>query len=197
MECEQSARDLLLAFLALGNRDLVEIPVITYTRMMYAVVILIKLNLPGQAEHEGIPGRSAPWDILNRLIEKLNQAAGKSGYRVPATFSIVLSGLARWCNRDVSRGLDEEAIEPMMHLTLEEEEEEEESEGDKGGQVGSSIERCTNLDCTSAPQADEVLSNVQPDLDSFEAWNGGSDAMMEFWKNLVGDDMTSLNFNWN
>ncbi|KPM43980.1 hypothetical protein AK830_g2648 [Neonectria ditissima] len=120
-QCAVSAQHLISSFLDLSVEVLRSVPVITYTRMAYAVIVLVKVYVSGQAQsgrdgavldHEWMPKQ-----FLVRIIEKVNLAAGPQRLDIPVAFHCILSNLDRWCSNHLGRhAFSDQVIEPLVHL---------------------------------------------------------------------------------
>jgi hypothetical protein len=105
-------------------------PVIAYTRMFYAVVILIKLALAVQNPNSSI---GVVLDLvslkttfyLNVVTNALQTAVGLESFVVPSTFLSIMNRLTAWHQRQQSMlHIDEaadELFEPMAFLSTREE----------------------------------------------------------------------------
>ncbi|CAM1504905.1 Fc.00g024960.m01.CDS01 [Cosmosporella sp. VM-42] len=127
--CIGHARTLLQTFLRIDVETLRSIPVISYTRMTYAVVVLIKSYVSlrmKQGAHSNTTvydGNLAPTMTLRPLVEKLALAAGEQQLRVPTAFHHAMSNITLWCIQNLENGPfegHEDLIEPMMHLGVKE-----------------------------------------------------------------------------
>jgi hypothetical protein len=128
--CVQSTHALLDAFLSMDTSMLRCIPVIAYTRMFYAVVVLTKLALGAHNPNSGI---GAVLDImslkttfyLNVVKNTLQTAAGPEAFVVPSTFLSIIVRLTAWHQRQQSMlhtdGAADELFEPMAYLSTKEE----------------------------------------------------------------------------
>ncbi|KAL9621646.1 MAG: hypothetical protein Q9160_003898 [Pyrenula sp. 1 TL-2023] len=130
-QCMSSAEALLCSFLSMPNSTLLSVPIVTYTRIAYAIVVLIKsyisthtsantLKVDQMRENE----RSNPTKLLPRVLEKLDTVAGHARFPVPMVFYRALSKVHDWFqkqfNPHLSPGRDHDTlIEPMMHMNLE------------------------------------------------------------------------------
>lgn len=120
-KCAVSAQQLITAFINLPVEVLRSAPVITYTRMSYAVIVLIKVYVStqrnGDTENSLLDKEWTPKHFLVRILEKLELAAGQQRLDISVTFSCVLANLARWCASNLDQnGLSGQFIEPMIHL---------------------------------------------------------------------------------
>ncbi|KAF5653933.1 hypothetical protein F25303_1794 [Fusarium sp. NRRL 25303] len=104
-----------------------QVPVIVFTRMMYAVVMIIKLEVLNRptidrkdvSEAEQI----SALDLISLVIEKLKLASDMGSFSVPATFHAVLGRLhshcvdSYWC---FVMGQNEinETVKPLMNLQV-------------------------------------------------------------------------------
>ncbi|RSM15013.1 hypothetical protein CEP52_000977 [Fusarium oligoseptatum] len=126
IECLDIAHNLINMFLRLAGDGLRQVPVIVFTRMMYAVVVIIKLEVFNRPSSEvGYMSKGdhmSAIDMLRRILACLATAADGSRFRVPATFHAVLQRLLSRCGESFSRlhmGQDE-IIEPLMNLQVDE-----------------------------------------------------------------------------
>jgi hypothetical protein len=125
MICIQSTHALLDAFLSLDTPTLRCIPVIAYTRMFYAIVILTKMAL---CAHNLSSSIGAVLDLaslkisfyLNVVANALQTAVGQEAFGVPSTFLSIIIRLTAWYQRQQSMqrtdGKAEELFEPMAYL---------------------------------------------------------------------------------
>jgi len=125
-QCTMSAQHILKTFNGLLGSTLLSIPVITYTRMTYAVVILTKLHVSASTSSSATSlrpqnGDTSPTKFLLRLIDRLGSAAGPDRFRVPAVFQAALCRLEEWCEEHLDQPVGQQRsglIEPMMHLNI-------------------------------------------------------------------------------
>lgn len=124
--CIDSAQDLLRVFLSLTTETLLAVPIVVYTRMTYALIVLIKCYVSMRVSHvadnplfgDGVNLAK----VLSQLIQKLDSAAGQERLRVPAVFHFALSHMAEWYTEHFERrsfSNPDELIEPMMHINFE------------------------------------------------------------------------------
>jgi hypothetical protein len=104
MICLQSSQAALDIFLSMGTPTLRCIPVIVYTRMFYAVVILSKLLLctsaPNSFVGKLLDAESIKMSFyLHGLMSALQKAASKENFSVPSTFLSVLAKLTAWLHQ--------------------------------------------------------------------------------------------------
>lgn len=131
MSCILSAKALIRMFLDLPAETLLFIPVVTYTRVAYAVIVLVKSLVslraythPAEVQLEEPPD---PVRAISQLLGKLELVRDQAHGRVPvpAVFHSILSAIYKWCVRgfteDTCHDADE-ILEPMMHLSLGEDE---------------------------------------------------------------------------
>jgi hypothetical protein len=130
MVCVQSSHALLDAFLSMNTLTLRCIPVIAYTRMFYAIVVLTKLALGAHSPDSSI---GAVLDFaglkttfyLNVVTNALQIAVGPEAFIVPSIFLSIVVKLTAWYQRQHSiphtdRAADE-LFEPMAYLSTKEE----------------------------------------------------------------------------
>ncbi|KAK7431309.1 hypothetical protein QQZ08_002080 [Neonectria magnoliae] len=120
-QCAVSAQHLISSFLDLSVEALRSVPVITYTRMAYAVIVLVKVYVSGQAQNgQGDTVLDPEWmpkQFLLRIMNKLDLAAGPQRLDIPVAFHCILSNLARWCTNNLGQhGISDQVIEPLVHL---------------------------------------------------------------------------------
>ncbi|KAK2593551.1 hypothetical protein QQS21_008726 [Conoideocrella luteorostrata] len=124
MECMHIARTLINLFLNLSAEELRQVPVVVFTRMMYAVVVLTKaeksFSLSGAASNNGNSESISTTDLLHCILSRLSSAADGCQYRNPAIFFAVLRRLL--CSiGDGSPQLlstQDQVIEPLMNLAI-------------------------------------------------------------------------------
>lgn len=130
-QCISSAQTLLRTFLSMTTSTLLSVPIVTYTRMAYAMVVLIKsyismhispvtLKADSMRENE----RINPTKLLPQVLDKLDAVAGYGRFPVPMVFFRALSNVHDWFqkqfNSHVCPSQDHDTlIEPMMHMNLE------------------------------------------------------------------------------
>lgn len=128
MPCILSSQSLILTFLGFSVETLRFMPVVTYTRVMYALIVLIKCyvsarvhtSLPDLHVKHSLDPVSAISQLLGRLKSVRDQAQGR--IPIPAVFHSILSTVYMWCVRvfttDIRQDV-EDVMEPMLHLSLE------------------------------------------------------------------------------
>ncbi|KAI1009839.1 hypothetical protein LB504_003013 [Fusarium proliferatum] len=127
IKCLNVARNLIQLFLQFSSKALQQIPVIIFTRMMYAVVMIIKLEVlngptidrKDVSEAEQIYAL----DLISLVIEKLKLASAMGSFSIPATFHAVLGRLHSHCVDSYWRlvmGQNEinETVKPLMNLQV-------------------------------------------------------------------------------
>jgi hypothetical protein len=126
--CLKSAHALLDNFLWMDVFTLRSIPVIVYTRMFYAVVVLTKLAVCAKSPESIVgaildPGSLKTPEYLHKLIDVLTKAAGPESFSVSSTFLTILAKLTEWYRRLqlFSPGIEEseEILVPMAYLKIE------------------------------------------------------------------------------
>lgn len=125
--CILSSQALIRTFLGLPVETLLCMPVVTYTRLAYAVIVLIKCFVSARAHtcladlhlEASLDLVSAVSQLLSKLESVRDQAQGR--IPVPAVFHSVLSTVYMWCVRvfatDICQDV-EDIMEPMLHLSL-------------------------------------------------------------------------------
>ncbi|KAK7408438.1 hypothetical protein QQX98_009365 [Neonectria punicea] len=119
--CAVSAQHLISSFLGLSVEALRSVPVITYTRMAHAVIVLVKVHVSSQAQSgQGDTVLDQEWmpkQFLLRIMNRLELAAGQQRLDVPVAFHCILSNLTRWCDNNLGQhDLSDQVIEPLVHL---------------------------------------------------------------------------------
>lgn len=129
MPCILSSQSLIRTFLGLPVETLQFMPVVTYTRAIYALIVLIKCyvsvrvhtSLADLHVERSLDPVSAISQLLGKLESVRDQAQGRT-IPVPAVFHSILSAVYMWCVRvfttDIRRDV-EDVMEPMLHLSLE------------------------------------------------------------------------------
>ncbi|KAJ4213321.1 hypothetical protein NW759_011163 [Fusarium solani] len=200
IECLDIAHNLINMFLRLAGDGLRQVPVIVFTRMMYAVVVIIKLEVFNRPSSEvGYMSKGdhmSAIDMLRRILACLATAADGSRFRVPATFHAVLQRLLSRCGESFSRlhmGQDE-IIEPLMNLQVDESRHERSI-------TPSAISREPPAPDHQAFAIDPALHNMEvpsfqdpsiPFNDLFQSAPDDAAAMM-FWNSFLGDGYFPMN----
>lgn len=130
MPCILSSQSLIRTFLGFTVESLLFMPVITYTRVTYAVIVLIKCYVSARAYTSlaALHSESSldPVSAISQLLGKLKLVRDQPQGRipVPAVFHSILSAVYMWCvrvfNTDIGQDV-EDFMEPMHHLSLEDE----------------------------------------------------------------------------
>ncbi|KAF4962371.1 hypothetical protein FSARC_9537 [Fusarium sarcochroum] len=133
LECLDVARNLIELFLQLSPEMLQQVPIIIFTRMMYAVVIITKLevfkrpsaDVSYMAEAEPI----SALDLMVVIIDKLRLASDGGRFLSPTTFHAVLGRLHSRCVESYWRlDMDQnEIIKPLMNLQVQDSSKEKET----------------------------------------------------------------------
>lgn len=128
MPCILSSQSLIRTFLGLHVETLRFMPVVTYTRVMYALIVLIKCYVSVRV-HTSLADlhveRSLdPVSAISQLIGKLQSVRDEAQGRipVPAVFHSILLAVRMWCVRVFTTDVyqdSEDVMEPMLHLSLE------------------------------------------------------------------------------
>lgn len=125
--CILSSQALIRAFFGLPVETLRFMPVITYTRVAYALIVLIKCfcSVTSDIRHGEIyyDPYLNPASAIHQLIDKLESVKDQPEGRlpVPTVFHSILSKVYMWYHRvyTLNIGPDaEDLMEPMMHLSL-------------------------------------------------------------------------------
>lgn len=129
MPCILSSRALIRTFLDLPIETLLFIPVVTYTRVTYAAIVLIKCFISARAHtcfaDLYLETSLGPVSVIEQLLDKLDSVKDQAQGRipVPAVFYSIFSVVHIWCSRvftvDIHQDV-EDVMEPMLHLNLEE-----------------------------------------------------------------------------
>lgn len=126
--CILASQALIRTFLCLSTEDLLFTPVITYTRVAYAVIVLVKCLVSVKAStHLGeiyYEPSLDPASTIPRLIDKLESVMDQAEARLPvsAVFHSILSKIYIWYRRVFILNIAHDAddpMEPMIHLSLE------------------------------------------------------------------------------
>ncbi|CAG9990375.1 unnamed protein product [Clonostachys byssicola] len=123
IECLEVSRKIMQIFKHMSAESIRQKPVIVFTRIMYAAVIIVKLAVleePNFKEsRSSAPG--SDMEILHTTLDKLVLAAEGSRYFVPATFCAVLRRLLSRCAQRDSQATNahDALIEPLTNLELE------------------------------------------------------------------------------
>ncbi|CZR43852.1 uncharacterized protein FPRO_07231 [Fusarium proliferatum ET1] len=127
IKCLNAARNLIQLFLQFSSKALQQVPVVVFTRMMYTVVMVIKLEvLNGPTIHRkdvSEAGQNFALDLISLVIEKLKLSSDMGSFSIPATFHAVLGRLhsrcvdSYWC---LVMGQNEinETVKPLMNLEV-------------------------------------------------------------------------------
>ncbi|KAF5703228.1 hypothetical protein FMUND_13104 [Fusarium mundagurra] len=127
IECLGVARNLIQLFLQFSPETLQQLPVIVFTRLMYAVVMIIKLEVFDKSTTDRATvseaERSSALDLISLVLEKLKSASDNRRFIIPTTFHAVLRRLHSRCVESYWRlamGLNEinETIKPLMNLQV-------------------------------------------------------------------------------
>jgi hypothetical protein len=121
MKCLEVGRKMMQIFKHMSAETIRQKPVITFTRIMYAAVIIVKLAVFEGPNSEHSSEIDSDMEVLHQIHEKLASAAEGSRYLVPATFCAVLRRLLSRCVRrdpQATNGHDA-LIEPLANLELE------------------------------------------------------------------------------
>lgn len=128
MQCIKSAQQIIHTFLSFSTDTLQSAPIIIYTRIIYASIVLVKFDIstrmPPNVAYILDDGESNPKSLMLQLLDKLGPAVGNDRFVVPLIFRGVLSRIITWYVEQFEEYLlpDEgNVIEPMMPLPLEEE----------------------------------------------------------------------------
>lgn len=129
MPCILASQALIRTFLCLSTEDLLFMPVITYTRVAYAVIVLIKCLVSVKAStHIDEIYYEPSLDLAStipQLFDKLESVMDQAGARLPvaAVFHSIFSKVYNWYRKVFILNICQDAddlIEPMIHLSLEE-----------------------------------------------------------------------------
>lgn len=127
MPCIQSSQSLVRTFLSLPVETLLFMPVVTYTRVAYAVIVLIKCFVSARAfncfSDLHLETSLGPVSAVSQIISKLESVRDQTQGHVPvpAVFHSILSTLHTWCSRVFTMDIysdSEDLLEPMLHLSL-------------------------------------------------------------------------------
>lgn len=126
--CVLSSQALIHTFLGLPVETLLSIPVVAYTRVTYATIVLIKCFVSAKTNPCGadlyLETSLDPVSTISQLLGKLNSVRDQPQGRIPnpAVFHSILSKVYMWCVRvfatDTCQNF-EDLMEPMLHLRLE------------------------------------------------------------------------------
>lgn len=126
--CITASQALIRTFLCLSTEDLLFMPVITYTRVAYAVIVWIKCLVSVKAsthlsEIYYEPSLD-PASTIPQLIDKLESVMDQAEARLPVStvFHSILSKVYIWYRKVFILNIGQDAddlMEPMIHLSLE------------------------------------------------------------------------------
>lgn len=123
--CVESAHGLLDVVLNLNVHTLRSAPVILFTRLFYAIVILSKMSLSAQSPASNLSkvidlDHVNFLDYLFKIMSLLKAAAGDENISVPSTFYLIVTRLAAWyyrvCTSPTSQDPADEVLKPMAYL---------------------------------------------------------------------------------
>lgn len=125
--CVESAHGILDIILNMAIHTVRSAPVILFTRMFYAVVILSKLSLSVQSRGSAI-GKILDIeniklvDYLFKIMSMLKEAAGDENISVPFTFYAIIARLTAWYHRvyktSRTQNVADEVINPLKYLRV-------------------------------------------------------------------------------
>ncbi|KAM0081367.1 hypothetical protein ACKRZS_006450 [Fusarium odoratissimum] len=194
IECLNVARNLIQLFLQFSPKILQQVPVIVFTRMMYAVVMIIKLEVFNRPTTDGANMSEAKQisalDLMRLVLEKLKLSSDEGRFFIPTTFHAVLKRLHSRCVESYWRlamGQNEmnEIIKPLMNLQVQDSsKEKEETPSEVHGERPIAQQQVFGLECLSQQTEDGVFLDTSISLDNCfpsAAANSGVDV---FWTNL-------------
>jgi hypothetical protein len=123
--CCESSQSIIEEFTNMDVVTLRSIPVIAYTRMFYAIIILTKMTVCTQSGNSGIGkimnGHSIrQTEYMYKAMTTLQTAAGNEHFKVPSTFLSIITKLAAWCHQQQAQshinGCADEILIPMAHM---------------------------------------------------------------------------------
>ncbi|KAF5627078.1 hypothetical protein F52700_8561 [Fusarium sp. NRRL 52700] len=126
-ECLDVARKLIQLFLQFSPETLQQLPVIVFTRLMYAVVMIVKLEVFDKPTIDEATmsrdGRISSLDLISLVIERLKLASDGGRFSMPTTFYAVLGRLQSRCIDSYScfamgRNEMNETIKPLTNLQV-------------------------------------------------------------------------------
>jgi hypothetical protein len=127
-DCLLAGHSLLEVFLGMTVQSLRSLPVVSYTRMFYAMIIFMKLYTSAKSPESQYQGlidlQSLAFEsYLWRLIGALQAAQGEENFRVPAIFLGMLEQLSQWTVARLQLQLQEyhfqsveEELQPMNYV---------------------------------------------------------------------------------
>ncbi|KAM5344364.1 hypothetical protein ACJ41O_012901 [Fusarium nematophilum] len=196
IECIEIARHLTSQFLQFSVDALRQVPVIVYTRMMYAVVVMIKLEVFSRPSTDlsfaSKGDQVSAIGMVRCILEKLASASDGSRFRVPTTFHAVLQRLLGRCGESYSRlhmGQDE-IIEPLMNLQVDESS----NDGFSPPQITLTQDDMMNHQVLqTGTSGHDVGSFAEPMMQFNGFFQSAPDdaAAMIFWNSFLGDAFLS------
>ncbi|ENH68097.1 hypothetical protein FOC1_g10003724, partial [Fusarium oxysporum f. sp. cubense race 1] len=194
IECLNVARNLIQLYLQFSPKILQQVPVIVFTRMMYAVVMIIKLEVFNRPTTDGANMSEAEQisalDLMRLVLEKLKLSSDEGRFFIPTTFHAVLGRLHSRCVESYWRlamGQNEmnEIIKPLMNLQVQDSsKEKEETPSEVHGERPIPQQQVFRLECLSQQMEDAVFLDTSISLDDCfpsAAANSGVDV---FWTNF-------------
>ncbi|OBS22522.1 hypothetical protein FPOA_08859 [Fusarium poae] len=121
-ECSTVARRLLKLFLELSPEMYQQVPIIVYTRLMYAVIVIVKLEVFNNTCTKLSRDDSiSPINTIEAILSKVQEASDERHFRNPTLFHAILRRLLDRCNETRSQLgiLENEIIEPLRNLQIE------------------------------------------------------------------------------
>jgi hypothetical protein len=112
MVCVHSGHALLDLFLSMDTFYIRTIPTIAYTRVLYSLALLLKLDVCTQTPSISSIGRALSQECLkidyylDMVMKLLGAAAGPGRLRVPSTFLSILVRLTAWRDRQIEANQD-------------------------------------------------------------------------------------------
>ncbi|CAJ0544149.1 Ff.00g034720.m01.CDS01 [Fusarium sp. VM40] len=193
-KCSAVARRLLKLFLELSPQTYQQVPVIVYTRLMYAVIVIIKLE--GFKSNTGLSGGDlmAAINIIQLILNKLEVASEGKRFRNPALFHAILKRLLNLCseNQSVQEMDANEIIEPLRNLQIGPSERGSSYVSPKDSMEADAMEHVSGIDLLSQPGFEACMDSFAQYYDH-SLGSGNDSAAALFWNSFVGEGDLPMN----
>ncbi|KAH6956080.1 hypothetical protein DER45DRAFT_566137 [Fusarium avenaceum] len=193
-KCLAVARRSLKLFLELSPQTYQQVPIIVYTRLMYAVIVFMKLEV--FKSNTGLSGGDlmSAINILQLILNKLEVASEGERFRNPTLFHAILKRLLNLCseNQSLQEMNANEIIEPLRNLQIEPSERGSLSVSPKDSTDAGTMEHVSGIDSLSQPGFEACMDSFAQYYDHSLGSRNDSAAAL-FWNSFVGEGDLLMN----
>ncbi|KAF4448068.1 hypothetical protein F53441_8460 [Fusarium austroafricanum] len=193
-KCSAVARRLLKLFLELSPQSYQQVPIIIYTRLMYAVIVIMKLEVFKSKTDLSRNESVSAINTVQLILNKLEVASEGERFRNPALFHTILRRLLNRCGesqfpQDITGN---EIIEPLKNLQIEPSKTESSSVSPEDLAEAETMEHVSRIEALSQPDFQACMGSFVQYYDQFRG-SADDPAAAILWNSFMGEGYLPMN----